>query len=173
MIQHRLIAVIVCGLLIASPAVRANLICTTGYQFSASMNSGSSGNVLETISTTPGELYQISFEGYISSLYTPTILNVSFGDGLNQSLVGDLGHQYYLWYFGQAGSSVVSFNYLVPANSEATTLAFQYSMTSEDYGMTIRNLSVNLVPDATSTAALLSVAGVGLVFMRRRLGSSR
>lgn len=173
MIHRRFIALIVCVLLAASYVAQANLITTTSYQFTGSTSGGCSGNAFETFSTTPGEQYQISFEGYISSLYTPTSLNFLFGDRLNQSLVGDLGHQFYLWTFGQAGSPLVTFNYFTTANSDSTTLAFQYAMTSEDYGISIRNLSVSRVPDATSTAALVSVAGTGLFFSRRWMKRSR
>lgn len=159
--------------LLLGHVAKANLINTTSYQFIGSINAGSSGEVSQTFSTAPGELYQITFQGYASSIYTPTSLNFLCGDMLNQSLVGDLSRQYYMWYLGRSDNSLVTFNYFATANSDTTTLQFQYAMTSENYGITIRNLSVNLVPDAASTAALLSIAGTGLCLMRRWLNQSR
>ena len=161
---------VVAGALLAVGTVaRANLINTTSYQFSASANGGTAGTVSETIVTTPGAVYEISFEAAMSGLYAPTSLNFLFGDLLNQPLVGDLGHQYNLWHFNQAGTPAATFNYLVTADAANTALTFQYALTSENYGLSVQNLSVTAVPDAASTAALLSLAGAGLFFTRRWL----
>ena len=161
------------ALLAASVGARANLISTTSYLFSASANSGTAGTVSETIATTPGAVYEISFEASMSGLYTPTSLNFLFGDLLNQPLVSDLAHQYNLWHFNQASTPAATFNYLVTADSANTALAFQYALTSENYGLSVRNLSVNAVPDGASTAALLSLAGTGVFFARRWLNKPR
>ena len=39
----------------------------------------------------------------------------------------------------------------------------------KNYALSVQNLSVNAVPDAASTAALLSLVGTGLFFTRRWL----
>lgn len=154
-------------------AAHANLVSTPDYQFTASADAGSSGTVAETITTVPGQSYKISFDGNLSSPFVPTSLNFTFGDLLNESLAGDLGHQYYLWYFQQQHSSSLTFNYFATADAASTTLGFQYYLTGENYGMSVRNLSVTLVPDGASTAALLSLAGTGLFFTRRWAGRRR
>jgi hypothetical protein len=171
--KHCLIALALCVWLGAGLVAHANLITTTSYQFVGSPGVATSGTVYQTFNTTPGGQYQISFQGYASSLYTPTSLNFLFGDLLNQSLVGDLGQQYAMWTFGQAGSPLVNFNFFATANGDTTTLAFQYAMASEDYGISIRNLSVNRVPDSAATAALLSVAGTAVWFARRWFNPAR
>ena len=164
---------VVVGALLAAGGARANLISTTSYQFSASANGGTGGTVSETIATTPGLAYVISFQASMSGLYTPTSLNFLFGDLVNQTLMNDLGHQYSLWYFNQASTPAATFNYLVTADSANTALTFQYALTSENYGLSVRNLSVNAVPDAASTAALLSLAGTGIFLTRRWLNKLR
>jgi hypothetical protein len=167
------IILLIAAVLLATGGVRANLIGTTSYLFSASSDRGTSGTVSQTISTTPGETYEISFQGNLSSLYTPTSLNFQFGDLLNESLADQLGHQYYLWNFHLSDSSLATFNYFVTADAASSTLAFQYYLTSENYGMSIHNLTVNPVPDGASTAGLLSVAVTGVLFIRRRFNRSR
>lgn len=152
-------------------ALRANLVNTTSYLFSASADAGSAGIVSETISTTPGTVYEISFLGNISQLYIPTEFNFSFGNTFNQQLLNDLGHHYYQWYLHQADTSVTPFTFLATADSASTALCFQYVMTTENYGMSIRNLKVNAVPDGTSTAALFALAGTGLALVRRWHGN--
>ena len=145
------------------------LFRSTSYLFSASANSGTAGTVSETIATTPGAVYEISFEASMSGLYAPTSLNFLFGDLVNQPLMSDLGHQYSLWYLHQAGTPAATFNYLVTADAANIALTFQYALTSENYALSVQNLSVTAVPDAASTAALLSIAGTGLFFTRRWL----
>lgn len=166
--MRSLAGIVFLAMLLASPS-SANRINTASYQFNGSTAAANSGVVSETITTVPGEQYQISFQGNLSALYAPTSLNFLFGDLLNQSLLGDLGQQYSLWRFGQCSSPLATFNFLTTADSSATTLAFQYALTSEDYGLSIRNLTVNRVPDGAATAALLSFAGTGLFFLRHRL----
>ncbi len=159
---------IIAGLmLVVGGTARANLISTSSYIFTASGDSSTAGTVAQTISTIPGAVYQISFQGNVSAIYTPTILNFSFGNLFNASLTDDLWHQYFLWSSMQSDSSVATFDYLVTADAAASTLAFQYYLASEDYGVSIRNLTVNRVPDGATTAALLS-AGLTAVFATRR-----
>jgi hypothetical protein len=167
LIFRRHFVMVVAALLAAGGSGRANLINTTSYTFAASADGGTAGNVQQTFSTVAGEQYQISFQGNLSSVYTPTTLNFWFGNRLNASLVDTLAGQYYQWYFQRSDTSLVNFNYLVTADAASSALGFQYYLTSENYGMTIRNFTVNRVPDGATTAALLS-AGLTTVFATRR-----
>ena len=155
------------GIFIAGAVTHANLVNHTSYQFSSSANGPSAGNAFETISTIPGMVYDVSFLGNISMPYTPTAFNFMFGDCLNHSLVNDLTQQYYRWYFNQSSTSVAPFNFYITADDGNTSLGFQYALTSENYGVSIRNLTVQAVPDGVSTIGLAALTGGMLLAVRR------
>ncbi len=182
--------IISCGLLTASYCGHANLVSNNlgganGWQVSGSGNvnfgsgitflpntslsSSSSGSISQTLNTIAGMRYEISFSAFEGQAFLPTSFDFSFGDLCCASLGGSLFNQSFGAAHGFTSSPVVNGDYFITANSSLTTLSFAYCLPSEPTGIVLNGLNVQAVPDAFSTAALLSLASTGLFFARRQM----
>jgi hypothetical protein len=121
---------------------------------------GSVATISQTFATTPGQLYTLDF--WAAAVTPPGVMGQGFRvfwDGENFIATG----------FSEGTQPYLEFTLDITASSAFTNLAFEFATTGTVFFDDISVTPVG-VPDAGSTLPLLSLASLGLVALRRKLG---
>lgn len=129
---------------------------------SLDLNGTKKGEIHQSLNTTAGQLYQLSFDLAGNVFGTPSLKKMSVNVGGNSTYTFDVA--------GKSATNMGWTNYATNffATSQSTTLSF-LSNVSGNAGAALDNISVTAVPEAqTYSMMLLGLGLMGFIARRRR-----
>ncbi|MEM7454797.1 MAG: DUF642 domain-containing protein [Planctomycetota bacterium] len=131
-----------------------------GEQLLNLQNTGDAGTISQTLATTAGSQYLLTFD-YGAVAFGTRTLNLNYEiDGQSQDLSVDIpaGFQQIGWF---------QESLLFTASTNSTTLSFTGNHFNGFYGVALDNVAVNAIPEPSSMV-LLGASLAGFVIRRRR-----